>query len=347
MPIRLDQLEGRLARGIAPLYLIAGSEPLLVQEARERVIGAAGAHGFGERELVVVDRGFDWNDDLNAAGAPSLFARKKIIDLRLPSGKPGVPGAQALAAWAEAPDPDTLLVMSFGNWDTASRKSKWAQALDRAGLVVEVWPLKPNDLPGWIAQRLAAAGLKADRAAVAMLAELVEGNLLAAQQEIDKLAMLGPGRELTVTDVESAVANSSQFDGFRLAECALRGETTECLRVAAGLARNLVAIQPVAAALYSELAITQALIEVREEGGDERAFFSRARVWPARQGPIKLAAERLSARDMGRVFRCLALIDLQGKGRAAGDPWRSLDDLLLFLCRPRDHALSPGLSRAS
>jgi len=339
VPIRLNQLEGNLSRSIAPVYLIAGAEPLLVQEARERVIEAARAQGFAERQLIVVDRGFDWENDLNAAAAPSLFSQKKIIDLRLASGKPGVAGAQALTQWAEKPDPDTLLVLSFGNWDAASRKAKWAQALDRAGVVVEVWPLKADELPGWIAARMAAASLDVDREAVAMLAELVEGNLLAAQQEIDKLAMLGRGRGLSVGDVESAVANSSQFDGFRLAECALKGEVVECLRVAAGLARNHVAIQPVAAALYNELALTQALMEVQDEDGDERAFFSRARVWPMRQGPMKQAARRLSMSDMGRVFRCLATIDLQGKGRAAGDPWRTLDALLLFLCRPREHGL--------
>lgn len=337
--IKLQQLDQRLAQSIAPVYLIAGAEPLLVQEARERVIEAAVAEGFAERQLLVVDRGFDWENELSAAGAPSLFSRKKIIDLRLASGKPGVQGAQALTTWAENADPDILLLLSFGNWDAASRKAKWAQALDRAGVLVEVWPLKADELPRWIAGRMAAAGLKADRDAVAMLAELVEGNLLAARQEIDKLVMLGPTRELSVSDIENAVANSSQFDGFRLAECALKGEVSECLRVAAGLARNHVAIQPVSAALYNELALTQALMEVRDEGGDERAFFSRARVWPMRQGPMKLAARRLNASDMGKVFHCLATIDLQGKGRAAGDPWRTLDALLLFLCRPREHAL--------
>lgn len=342
MPIRAQQLEARLAQSIAPIYLIAGSEPLLVQEAREQVIEAACAAGYSERQLMVVDRNFDWEHDLKAAAAPSLFTEKKIIDLRLATGKPGMPGAKALTAWAENPDPDTLLVLSFGNWDAASRKSKWVKTLDRAGVVVEIWPLKANELPAWIGRRMAAAGLKADREAVAMLAELVEGNLLAAQQEIDKLAMLGGDGVLTVREIEHAVANSSQFDGFRLAECALRGETAECLRVSAGLFRNHVAIQPVAAALYNELALTRGLMEVRETGGDERGFFSRARVWPLRQGPMRQAATRLNPSDMDRAFRCLSTIDRQGKGRAAGDPWMTLDALLLFLCRPREFSLQNG-----
>ena len=341
MPIRLPQLEQQLAQSLAPIYLLAGAEPLLVQEAREQVIEAARNQGFEERELLVVDRAFDWQSDLGAAAAPSLFTQRKVIDLRLASGKPGKPGAQALTEWAENPDPDTVLVLSFGSWEAASRKSKWATTLDKAGVVVEIWPLKPNELPAWISGRLAAVGLSAERQAVHMLAELVEGNLLAAKQEIDKLAMVGASGQLTVEDIRSAVANSSRFDGFRLAECALKGETEECLRVSAGLLRNHVAIQPVAAALYNELALTQGLIEVRNERGDERSYFSRARVWPMRQEPIKIAASRLSLQDMGKAFRCLSTIDLQGKGRHPGDPWKSLDSLLLFLCRPRERELIP------
>ncbi len=339
MPIRLAQLPQMLAQSIAPVYLIAGAEPLLVQEGRERVIDAAGDQGFEERQLIVVDRKFSWDSDLGAAAAPSLFARRKVIDLRLASGKPGKSGAQVLTKWAEDPDPDTVLVLSFGGWDAASRKTKWAQALDRAGVLVEVWPLKPEELPGWINQRLKAAGLDADREAVVMLAELVEGNLLAAQQEIDKLALIAAGRPLSAADIEKAVASSAQFSGFRLAECALRGEAETSLRVAAGLLRNHVAIQPVVAALYNELVLTRALLEVREEGGDERTFFSRARVWPQRQAPMKMAAQRLRAADMDQAFHLLARIDLQGKGRAPGDPWRTLDALLMLLCRPRDRLL--------
>jgi DNA polymerase-3 subunit delta len=246
-----------------------------------------------------------------------------------------------LSEWAKSPDPDIVLLLSFGNWDTASRKTKWAQALDKAGVLVEVWPLKANELPAWITKRMAVAGLKADREAVAMLAELFEGNLLAAQQEIAKLAMLGTNRQLTVDDIESAVANSARFDAFRLAECALRGDANESLRVASGLQRNHIAIQPVAAALYSELALAEGLLEAQLDGGDERGYFSRARIWPMRQGPMKLAARRMRRGDFEKAFHCLTTIDLQGKGRAAGDPWQTLDSLLVFLCQPRGHG--PGL----
>ena len=341
MQVRLSQLDRQLAQSIAPIYLLAGDEPLLVQEGREQVIAAARQAGFEERELLVVDRSFDWQNELASASAPSLFSQRKVIDLRLASGKPGVPGAQALTEWADSPDPDIVLVLSFGNWDAASRKTKWAQAVDKAGVVLEVWPLKANELPAWISKRMAAAGLKADREAVAMLAELVEGNLLAAQQEIHKLAMLGSKQPLSVTDVENAVANSAMFNGFRLAECALRGEASESLRVASGLQRNHVAIQPVTAALYNELALAEGLLGARLEGGDDSAYFSRARVWQMRQAPMKMAAGRLRQDDFGKAFRLLKTIDLQGKGRATGDPWLTLDRLLVFLCQPR--AQGPAL----
>ena len=218
MSIKLPQLQQSLAQSIAPIYLIAGAEPLLVQEGRELVIEAAAKQGYDERELVVAEARFDWENELLAAGAPSLFTQRKVIDLRLASGKPGKTGSQALVSWAENPVPDTVLVLSFGSWEAASRKAKWSKTIDQAGVVVEVWPLKANELPAWISQRMSAAGLSADQDVVAMLADLVEGNLLAAQQEIDKLAMLKGGEAVTVADVEGSVVNSSRFDGFRLAE---------------------------------------------------------------------------------------------------------------------------------
>jgi DNA polymerase-3 subunit delta len=271
LPIKFAQLDASLEAGLKPVYLVAGAEPLLVQEAREKIVAAARTHGFEERELMQAERGFEWDSELGAASAPSLFATRKVLDLRLPSGRPGREGARALTEWAESPDDDTLLILSFGQWDAASRKSRWAQSLDRAGVVVEIWPLKPAEMPGWISQRLKSAGLAADRAAVSLLAALVEGNLLAAQQEIDKLVMAGHSGALTADDIESAVANSSRFDAFRLAECALNGDAVECLRVSSGLLRNHVHIQPVAAALYNELALTDGLKAAVVAGENERS----------------------------------------------------------------------------
>ena len=342
MTIKLPQLQQSLSQSIAPIYLIAGAEPLLVQEGREMVMKAAASQGYAERELLIAEARFDWDNELMAAGAPSLFTQQKVIDLRLASGRPGKVGAKALVDWCENPAPDTVLVLSFGSWDAAARKAKWSKTIDQAGVVVEVWPLKANELPGWISRRMSAAGLSADNDAVAMLAELVEGNLLAAQQEIDKLAMLRGGESLSASDIESSVVNSSRFDGFRLAECVLRGEVVECLRVSAGLQRNDVAIQPVSAALYNELALVDGLLEVQMEGGDERTFFSRARVWPMRQGPMKMAARRLTRDQLGRAFRALATIDKQGKGQSHGNPWRTLDDLVMFLCNPRGSQIQLG-----
>lgn len=181
---------------------------------------------------------------------------------------------------------------------------------------------------------MAAAGLRPQPEAVALLADLVEGNLLAAQQEIDKLLLLGRGPEVRAEDVAQAVANSARFDAFRLVECALQGRLDECLRVAAGLQRTGVAIQAVSGAMYRELTIAESVRNALNRGQSESTAFGRLRVWQARQAPIRQALGRLSDADLGDSFRALALIDRQSKGRASGDPWLTLDRLLWFLCQP-------------
>jgi len=178
------------------------------------------------------------------------------------------------------------------------------------------------------------AGLDPEPAAVALLAELVEGNLLAAQQEIDKLLLLDHAARVTVDDVSRAVASSARFDSFRLVECALQGQPDECLRVAAGLQRTGVPIQVVTGAMYHELMIADSARSAIGSGESEAAVFGRLRIWPARQGAIRSALGRLTAFHFGEVFRALGLIDRQSKGRAAGDAWQTLDRLLWYLCDP-------------
>ena len=306
----------------------------MVQESRDRIIKAAQQQGFGERTVQDVAKNFDWGLLEEEASALSLFSSRKILDIRLPTGRPGIDGSKALVKMVEAADPDILLLLSCGKWDTSLRKSKWATVLARAGVLVEIWPVKPQQLPQWIRGRMVAVGLDPEPDAVAMLADLVEGNLLAAQQEIDKLVLLEQGARVSADDVTRAVANSARFDAFRLVECVLQGQLGECLRVASGLQRTGVAIQAVSGALYRELTLTETVRLAIQSGENESSVFNKLRIWPARQGPVRQALRRLSDFDFGESFRALALIDRQSKGRAPGDPWHSLDRLLWFLCDP-------------
>lgn len=334
MGVNPNQLPGLLAKSLAPVYLFGGSEPLLLQECRDQVIQAAQQQGFAERNVHEVRRGFDWGLLAEDSAALSLFSSRKIVDIRLPTGRPGREGSQALVEMVESADPDILLMVSCEKWDGSIRKSKWASVLARAGVLVEIWPVKPNQLPQWIKGRMTAAGLHPEPDAVAMLADLVEGNLLAAQQEIDKLVLLKPGASITARDINQAVANSARFDAFRLVECALLGQLGECLRVSSGLQRTGVAIQAVSGALYRELTVADTVRAAVSGGESESAVFGKLRIWQSRQGPMRQLLRRLNPSALAASFRALALIDRQSKGRAGGDPWQTLDRLLVQLCDP-------------
>lgn len=334
MPVRPEQLTAALKAGLSPVYLFGGSEPLLLQECRDQVWDAARAQGFLEREILQVDRSFDWAELEQAGAAPSLFASKRILDLRMPTGKPGREGARALTEWAENPDPDMLLLVSCEQWDKSSRSSKWAAALDRAGTRVDIWPIRPEELPGWIARRMRSAGLEPDRGAVMVLAERLEGNLLAAQQEIEKLLLLKGGGKVSEADVLESVADSSRFDAFLLVERVLAGNLPDSLRVAAGLHRTGEPLQLIVGALTRELRILEAFKLAVEAGENENSVFRKLNIWRSRQGPMRSAAGRLGKGSISDAFGRMALIDRQSKGRAAGDPWHGLDRLVCALCRP-------------
>lgn len=334
MAVKAEGLPTLLARSLEPVYLVAGAEALLVQECRDQIIEAARKHGFIERDVYQINGRFDWSKIAADSTAPSLFSAQKIIDIRLPAGKPGREGAKVLGDMANTPDPDNLLLVSCGQWSAASRKSKWASMLAEHGMLVEIWPVKPNELPHWIRSRMLKVGLDPDADAVALLADLVEGNLLAAQQEIDKLLLLDQGSAVTAQLIQRSVADSARFDSFRLVECSLLGRLDECLRVASGLHRMNTPIQGVVGALYRELSLAETIRAAIVRGESESTVFRKFNVWAARQGPMKAAIARLTAYDLDDTFRSLARIDRQSKGRARGDPWQTLDRLLWHLCEP-------------
>ncbi|MFP4208268.1 MAG: DNA polymerase III subunit delta [Wenzhouxiangella sp.] len=328
-----DRLAERLARGLDRVYLIAGAEHLLVEEACDAVRAAARAAGIGERIVLEADGRFDWNQ-LNAAGETlSLFASRRLIEVRMPSGKPGREGATALRDWVGQAGDDVLLV-KCNAWDLGQEKSAWARALESAGVYLPCWTVKAGQLPDWIARRLAARGLKADQAGCRFLAERLEGNLLAAAQEVERLALLyGQGSRLGVDELRAAVADSARFDSFRLVELVLAGQAGAAVRCIRGLRETDTPAPMIISALARELQ-TLAVFQQRRADVGEAAAFRELNVWSSRQGPMKAAARRLQLPALRRAMAWLSDLDRMAKSNDSHGFWVALERLSVDLAGP-------------
>jgi DNA polymerase III subunit delta len=345
MQIQPDQLESRLRGELSPVYFISGDEPLRVMEAADAVRTRARAAGFDEREVLSVTAGFDWNSLTEAAGSLSLFSSLRLIDLRMPGGKPGDAGGKALRAYAESPPEDTLLLITAGKLEPSARKSRWVGALDKAGVVVFVWPLDSRQLPAWVRTRMQRRGLEATPEAAALMAERVEGNLLACVQEIDKLYLLqGTGR-VDARDIAGAVADSARFDVYDLVDTALGGDGVRSVRILNGLQGEGVAPAVVLWALARDLRQLSAMAQVLAGGQTLTSVIARFRIWQSRTTAFSRALQRLSGAACNRLLRRCALIDRVIKGQAAGNAWDEL--LQLTLCLAGVNANPAGFPRES
>src|SRR5438270_10907283 len=235
MQLRVAELDAQLKKSLLPAYAIHGDEPLLAMEAADAVRATARRAGFSEREVLAPGRGFDWSEFTHATGSLSLCATKKIVELRLPNGKPGTQGSEALTAYCEKPSPDQLLLVTLPRLDRAGQGSAWFNALARLGAVVDVWPLDRARLAAWIGERLARQKQRASREVLEFLAERVEGNLLAAHQELQKLALLAPEGELSLDTVQGAVASVARYDPYDAAEALVSADIERYVRVLEGL----------------------------------------------------------------------------------------------------------------
>ncbi|WP_457669894.1 DNA polymerase III subunit delta, partial [Thiolapillus sp.] len=250
MRLRLEQLESHLAGELAPVYVVTGDEPLQLGETADAIRAAARQAGYLSREIFEADARFDWNRLAEEASALSLFAEQKIIDLRLPSGKPGTVGGKALVSYCENLPQDTLLLLTLPKLPLTS---KWMKALDKAGVVIQVWPVDERQLSRWVQQRMRMAGLQAEPGVAEMLAEQTEGNLLAARQEIEKLALLFGHEKITQEQAAAALSDSSRFDVYALVDAALAGKAQRCTRIIAGLRAEGVPLPVVLWALAREV----------------------------------------------------------------------------------------------
>lgn len=335
MPLTAPQLEQRLARdALPPVVLLASAEPLLLLEAADAVRSRAREQGYAERSVFDVETGFDWSDVTMGFSSLSLFSSRRLIEVRLPTGKPGKEGGEVLASFAENPPPDLVLLVQAAQWSRA-HETAWVKTIERSGWFVPMWPIKPNELPRWISQRLASRGLRADVQGVAMLTERVEGNLLAAAQEIDKLALLHPGAMLDAATMQALVADSARYDVFGLVDAALAGDATHALRILAGLRGEGAQVPGMLSWVASQVAILVKLADAQARGGNLAQAMQKAGLWQSKEQAFKRALARGGLADFERLMAACARLDRLSKGRGIGDPWREMERLIAGIAAPR------------
>ncbi len=339
MKLAPAQLAKHLQSSLAPVYAISGDDPLLCQEAADAIRAATRAQGFTERQVFNADASFDWGTLLQAGNSLSLFAEKRVLELRIPNGKPGDKGTAALLEYLSRPPEDTLLLISLPKLDGSTQKTKWAKAVidGPQAQFIQIWPVEVHQLPQWIRQRMNQAGMNATQEAVDLIAARVEGNLLAAAQEIEKLKLLADGNQIDASTVQAAVADSARYDVFGLIDAALNGEASHALRTLEGLRGEGVDSTVVLWALARELRLLATIAQQYGQGIPLEKAFSQARppVWDKRRPLVSKALQRHSAARWSKMLQDAQRIDAQIKGQAAGDPWLDISRLTLLLAGQR------------
>jgi DNA polymerase-3 subunit delta len=327
-----EKLARDLERQLHPVYLVSGDETLLVQECADQVRAAARRRGCSERRIFdASDRGFSWHDLTDDASSLSLFAEQRLIELRIPSGKPGKDGSQALLDYLERAGEGDVLLIVAGKIDRASTNSKWYRAIDAAGATVQLWPVSAEELPRWLERRAVAQGLRIDGEALGLLAERVEGNLLAAVQELEKLRLIAGDEPIDVGRVTDAVADSARFTLFGMIDVALAGRTSDALRMLHGLRAE--GAQPAALlwGLVRELQLLRTLTTAVATGSSPSQAVAAARVWKSREGAVQSALGRHSTASCAALLSLAARLDASIKGFGPGNPWEIMELLLLGL----------------
>ena len=334
MSITSEELPRHLASGLKPLYVVYGDAPLLAMEAADSIRAAARAAGYSERETFVAEQHFKWGELRNSAQTLSLFAERKIIDLRIPSGKPGVEGGQALQDYVANLSPDILTLISLPKLDWAAQKSQWFGVLERNGVVVSADDIPRSALPRWIAARLKRQEQAADEATLEFLADRCEGNLLAAFQEIQKLALLFPAGQLSFEQVRDAVMDVARYDIFKLSEAMLSGDAARFARILDGLRAEGTATVLVLWAISEDIRTLGKVLQAVQRGSNVGNALRELRVRRDRQGLIENAARRIRLAFIERAMQQAARLDKTIKGLRQGDVWDELLQLGLRFAKP-------------
>ncbi|ADJ27418.1 DNA polymerase III subunit delta [Nitrosococcus watsonii] len=332
MRVKLEQLAAHLERGtLAPVYLLFGDEPLLIEEGADLIRSRAQSQGFYEREVMHIERGFDWAQLQWATKGLSLFAARRLIELRLPKNAVSEAGTKVLRTYGENPSPDTLLLIISDKLERRHQVSRWFSALEQTGVVVQIFKVDISSLSRWIEHRLRSRSLSLTQEAVAVLVERLEGNLLACAQEIDRLALLFPKETIDASRVEEIVADNARYDVFRLMESALAGDVVQIARIWRGLQAEGVEPVIVVGALAWELRRLARMARACAQGKPVDQTLREQRVWERRKIMTKKALSRHSVHRWLLFLQQLGKIDCMVKGAVRGRPWEAILQLCLAI----------------
>lgn len=325
MRITAEQLPQHLSRELKALYTVFGDEPLLTLEASDRIRAKARVDGYAERDILSVDPGFRWSQLAMAGNSRSLFASRKLLELRIPTGKPGTEGSAALQAYCEAPPPDIVTLVYLPAVDWRAQKSGWFDALDRAGVMVEAKIVPRKALPQWLAGRLRAQNQEADAETLEFIADRVEGNLMAAYQEVQKLALLFPAGNIAFEQARDAVLDVARYDVFNLGAVMVEGDPLRLARMLDGLKGEGTATPLVLWAMCEEVRAIGKIIVGMTSGKPISLLWREAKIWGnAHQNLIQQNVQRFSLSQATEALRHAAAIDRVIKGLARGDVWDEL-----------------------
>ena len=331
MKLHAEKLSSHLQNNLAPCYLVSGDEHLLVEESLDQIRAAARERGFESRESFVALPNFNWSQLAAVASNMSLFADKRIVEVRLPTGKPGREGSAAICEFVDNLSPEFVLIVVAPRLTNSNKNSKWVKTLSAKGDHLPIWDVDLRELPRWISTRMRDAGLKPDRDAVRMIADRVEGNLLAANQEIEKLRIILGEGAVTGEDVAKAVANNSRYDVYKLVDAAVVGNAKRAMKILNGLRGEGVAPVIMTWALTQELRVLAMLSDSVRNNVDLGTAMQKQRVWNNRQAMVRACIGRHQRTELYRLLKAIGRADAAAKGQAAGDPWQLGADIVLGL----------------
>lgn len=327
MQIKVDQLAAHLRKGLSPVYLLSGDEPLQMLEAADQIRLQAIQEG-AERSVLTVDKGFDWGQLLQEGASLSLFSGLRLIELRMGHYSPGKPGAEVLVEYAGNPPPDTTLLISMNRVDKRTQQGRWFKALDKAGAVIQIWPVEPSRLPGWIIQRMQQLGKRMDKDAAELIAQRTEGNLLAAKQELGKLCLLINKDSVSLEDIQGSVIDSTRHDVFTLIEYALTGNTARIAGMLRGLQQEGVEPIGIHGAVMWEMRRLCSISARITDGTPKDKVFAEYRLWNPRQKAVNAVLNRFNNHQLNRLLTGSVVLDKALKGAVRQNPWELLENFL-------------------